>query len=157
MFHNYLGKLIYELDRENNVLVWRVTDQLDYMECKKICDLIKSLVLSMPHMKAKIIADKRYSYDKYGHALIFSRSVSDEWMRLQEWLISHSPAVAVLCGTLAMKAQTNRLSKQSGSYKILRSFYDKDQDKLLRKAYAFLEIQSNTLAEMPDTVWRDVP
>ncbi|MGM0884134.1 MAG: hypothetical protein ACQEXQ_24240 [Bacillota bacterium] len=113
MFQDVLGKFIYEVDKENNLMAWRVVDQLNFSDIKKICDVIKETVESMRKGKVKIIADKRYSIDKQGHAIVFSKSVSHEWMLLQEWLISHCSAVAVLCGTLVMNAQTNRLSQKS--------------------------------------------
>jgi len=149
MFQDVLGKFIYDVDRENHLMAWRVIDQIGIADIVKISGAIKETVMSMPKGKVKIIADKRYSIDKQGHAIIFNKSVSNEWMLLQEWLVSHCTAVAVLCGTLVMNAQTNRLSQKSGSYTVLKSFYDRDADKCLRKAYTFLGIKGNKLVESP--------
>jgi len=151
MFHQIAGKFIYEVDHDIQLLSWRVLHELHSSEVMKIVDTIKETIIQMPQQKVKLLADNRYITDNQGYSVVFPNRINHSWIQLQQWLIPHCSRVAVLCGTLVMDAQMKRLAGKSGLDNVLRSFYDSDPNKCMRRAYAYLGITENRLVEsLPD-------
>lgn len=149
MFEHLYGKFIYDVDRKNGIFAWRVIDELHLSEVVEIAEVIKEIILRMPVGKVKLLVDNRFMVDKKGHSIVFTNSINQLWIELQQWCVPYCSLVAVLCGTLVMDAQMKRLSQSSGLNQVLRSFYDKDPKKCLRYAYTFLGIVENRLVESP--------
>lgn len=138
----------YEVDRNKNVLAWKVTGQLELSEIFDIVSTIQGEVKKLPAGQIKLLVDNRGMVDENGKDIVFNNQVNEEWIKLQGWLLGYCSHVAVLCGTLMMKAQMNRLATTSGLEKVLKAFWnanDPGQTKAVSEAYAFLGIDSNKL------------
>lgn len=107
---------------------------------------IKNEVEKLPQGKVKLLVDNRKMLDENSKGIIFDPNVNEEWIKLQQWLIGRCSRVVVLCGTLMMQAQMNRLAMTSGLDTVLKAFYNPlDQRSVIREAYQFLDIPSNGL------------
>ncbi|GIN90639.1 hypothetical protein J22TS1_16900 [Siminovitchia terrae] len=141
------GKFLFEVDYDQCLFTWKVVQPLDSDETKEVNEKIKSSILSLNNRETKILVDNRELLDEKGYHIVFPNSVNQEWIQLQQWQKLYCKQIAVLCGTLLMKAQMDRLAKSSGLVDILRTFYHKDHKKSLDKAYEYLEISKSSLLE----------
>lgn len=140
----------YAVDSKENVLSWKVTGHLEVSEIDSIVDEIKNEVLKLPNGRVKLLVDNRAMIDEDGKDILFTKVINDKWIALQEWLIPYCSHVAVLCGSLMMKAQMNRLAQTSGLSEVLKAYWspnDPKQSKALGDALEFLGVQSHPLVK----------
>lgn len=142
------GKFNYALDLKSNLLIWRVSSELSLLEVKEIIDELKKVIEELPTGKLKVLVDNRYMVDKNEYEIVFPNAINQEWIMFQKWLIDYSFRIAVLCGTLIMQAQMERLGEASGLNGITKLFYNKDSEEILRKSSRFLEIEHCKVVEI---------
>jgi len=135
---------VFDLDREQRVLAWKVRGPIYMEDLPEILDVIKGSVEPFGKGAMKLLVDNREMMIN-GNPIIFTPEVNDEWIKLQGWLLPFCCRVAVLCNGSAMKMQMDRLARTSGLDCMLRAFWG---DSSQPDAYSFLDIQRNALIDV---------
>lgn len=139
-----LEKFITHVDRQNNVVSWIVKENLDYEEAVEAGRELPKLVSQLPKGSAKVLADHR-PMEMEGKQARLSLESSQESAKLMGWLTENCTHVAVICGSMMMQSQMNRLAKESGLDRKLKAFWSVSQAKAIEDAYQFLGINDNKI------------
>ena len=148
------NKFAFQVFPEHQLLYWRVVDKLELQEVSIIVPLIKVLVTELPTRKVKLLVDNRFMVDKEDDSkIVFPSPINEEWLKLQQWLLLYCSHVAVLCGSLLMKSQMERLASLSGLQPILRTYWDRDPELCFQQSLKFLNIHAGELSGLKSTLF----
>ncbi|CAM4455121.1 transcriptional regulator with XRE-family HTH domain [Paenibacillus endophyticus] len=117
----------YIMDKENNLIAWRVTGALHPDEVKRFSLDLKAACRQLESKKVKLLIDNSKMMTK-GQPIAFQYEVTEKWEELQRWFLPHCEQVTVLCNSKFMQNQMNRLAKRSGIIKVQRSIYSEDKE-----------------------------
>ncbi|MFD0958994.1 hypothetical protein [Paenibacillus chungangensis] len=139
-------KVVYYTDRANAIVSWQVRGNMTVEDAIQASTSIKEEVERFPEKEVSLLVDNRYMVQN-GRPIVFSADVTKVWNELQIYLIPKVSKVAVLCSSMMMKMQMDRVAKESGLISSLKSFYNNDLDVSAKEAYAFLGTTHNKLID----------
>ncbi|REE67314.1 hypothetical protein A8990_14319 [Paenibacillus taihuensis] len=139
-----LEKFATHVDRQNNVVSWIVKENLEEHDALEAGQELPKLVLQLPKGAAKVLADHR-PIELEGKQARLAIEASQESVKLMGWLTTNCSLVAVICGSMMMQSQMNRLAKEAGLEQKLKAFWSANQTKAVEDAYKFLGITDNAL------------
>lgn len=137
-------KFTFQLDTQNQIVAWILNENLTYEEAVQAKNGIIEIVSKLPQGKVKVIADLRPLEEEEKMAR-FSNAASQESAELMGWLANYCSHVAVLCGSILMRAQMTRLASESGLGHKLQAFWSPSPGKAANDAFQFLGISSHPL------------
>ncbi|TWT14617.1 helix-turn-helix domain-containing protein [Planomicrobium sp. CPCC 101079] len=138
------ARFIYEVNREEQVIAWRVAGPLSEYEARKVAEKIRSMALLLRRGEIKLLIDNR-SMMADGQPFVFAPEVYDIWEELQAWLCPRLKQVVVLCNSTFMKNQLDRLAKRSGIAGFSKHIYSEEVEKSNAKALMLLGISQSQI------------
>lgn len=139
------GKFSSSMDKANLVFAWQVVDNLTVEEAKEAARIITETVESNAKAgKLKVLVDNRFM-ERDGRPIVFTPEVNSIWEEAQRRVFPHVSHIAVLCSGSIMKMQMDRISRNSDISDIQKSYWNKEDEVMLKEAFDFLGISSNDL------------
>ncbi|TWT25161.1 helix-turn-helix domain-containing protein [Planomicrobium sp. CPCC 101110] len=142
------NRFLCNIDKDEQVIAWRVAGPLNEQDVKEISKKIKSLAMLLRKGEIKLLIDNR-SMMIDGQPFVFAPEVYDVWEELQEWLCPYIDQVVVLCNSTFMRNQLDRLAKRSGIGCFSKHIYSEDVEKSNAKALEFLGITESRILLKP--------
>ncbi|MEI7025095.1 helix-turn-helix domain-containing protein [Paenibacillus sp. y28] len=136
-------RFVLEIDYLGKVIAWQVKGVLNAKDMEKISSDLKQACSQLTKGNIRLLMDYR-SMVAEGQPYIFSPEVNVLWEQLQVWMVPYCCKAVVLCNSMLMKHQLERLGRRSGLAKISSMLYEEGKD-LVREAYRILKIPSNPL------------
>ncbi|EGL15830.1 MULTISPECIES: hypothetical protein [Paenibacillus] len=140
-------KFSSNMDKANLVFAWQVVDNLTVEEAREAARIITETVANSAKAgKVKLLVDNRFM-ERDGRPIVFTPEVNSIWEEAQRTVFPHVSHIAVLCSGSIMKMQMDRISRNSNISDIQKSFWNKEDQAMLKEAFDFLGISSNDLVK----------
>lgn len=140
------SRFIYDFDRHQHVIAWRVQGVLSEHEVKRISQNMKNTVSFLPKEKLKLIIDNRTMMVN-GQPFVFTPEVNELLEELQIWFRPYIKNIVVLCNSKLMKIQMDRIAKRSGVWEVSKHLYYDENEKYITETYLYLDITSNRILD----------
>ncbi|WP_116191928.1 hypothetical protein [Paenibacillus taihuensis] len=136
----------FDVDKTNQVISWIMHEQfINKDEAEQAREAIEALISSTFVKGAcKVFADHR-QLEETGKQARLPMETSQESGKLMAWLSEYCSSVAVICGSMMMQSQMNRLATSNGLDSKLKAFWASTPGKAVADAQAFLNITDNKL------------
>lgn len=139
-------KVTYHVDRDRKVVSWQVRENMTVEDAQAAATEIKNAVESFNGEEVMILVDNRYMI-RAGRPIVFTPDVNKIWGDLQGYLLLKVTKVAVLCCSMMLKMQMDRIARESELISKLQSYYNEDHIVSAKEAYEFLGISGNKLID----------
>lgn len=139
-------KFTLNVDSAKKVVSWKVSDDLSVEDSKKAKDMILNAVSKFNNGEVNLLIDNR-SMMVNGKPIVFKPEVNEIWEQTQKEIFPKLAKCAVLCCSVIMKMQMDRIARASGISEVQKSFWNDDPQVMKKEAYDFLGITSNALVD----------
>ncbi|MFD0712726.1 hypothetical protein [Paenibacillus sp. GCM10027626] len=139
------SKFVSHMDTKTQVFSWQVLDNLTSEDARAAADIIVNTVkANSSSVKVKLLVDNRFM-ERNGRAIVFTPEVNEIWEEAQRAVFPHVSHIAVLCSSILMKMQMDRLSRNSNITDVNQCFWNEQDEVMLKEAFDFLGIDANPL------------
>ncbi|USG68088.1 hypothetical protein NDK47_12725 [Brevibacillus ruminantium] len=139
-------KFVFNVDQTKKVVSWKVNADLTIEDSKKARDLIVGAISKFQNGEVNLLIDNRNMIQN-GKPIVFKPEVNEIWEQTQKDIFPKVSKCAVLCCSVIMKMQMDRIARSSGISEVQKSFWNDDPSVMKKEAYDFLGISSNALVD----------